>query len=137
MTKQPPTTPPINCKIISEQAFSFLPSLKCWLRICPTPYFRNTPHPPCEFAGFFLDLETSQILSQIAISENFPIRGNLKNSYSYPSDPPQKNSSDNPQAQSAQSHFKLFGIAENLKSLQLLPKKNYNTGFIGSHMPVP
>lgn len=38
---------------------------------------------------------------------------------------------------SAQSHFKLFSMAENLKNLHpsLHPKKDYNTGFVRSHLP--
>jgi hypothetical protein len=50
---------------------------------------------------------------------------------------PQKKNKDNLEAQSLGSHFKLFSMAENLKSLQLLTKKNYNTGWVSSHMPGP
>jgi hypothetical protein len=54
-----------------------------------------------------------------------------------PQNCPQKNNKDDPEDQSLGSHFKLFSMAENLKSLQLLTKKNYNTGWVSSHMAGP
>jgi hypothetical protein len=47
-------------------------------------------------------------------------------------DSQQEKKTDNPDAQSVGSHFKLFSMAENLKSLQLLTKKNYNTCWVSS-----
>jgi hypothetical protein len=46
----------------------------------------------------------------------------------------QKPDKDNAETQKLGSHFKLFSMAENLKSLQLLGKKNYNTDWVSNNM---
>ena len=53
---------------------------------------QESPNSPCQSAGFFLGIETREILSQSAISENIPITGNLKNDIRYesPNHPPTK-----------------------------------------------